>query len=131
MNKIILITSKDEISILDFPELEPGKEIVELDKFRNVIDCDCIEIVRPKFIPKYVNILNNIVMVVDGDGFARKKNVNVLGSIFYGYYEHGCPIVGDVILMTERFTMDGPALYGLSDKDADAILFRLKEIING
>ena len=67
-----------------------------------------IEIVRPK------GLESPFVMVIDEEERLKKKPINVIGSYFYGFQEHGEPIVGDVLLVKEIDTADGRDICGLS-----------------
>lgn len=49
-----------------------------------------------------------VVMVVNENGLNMGLPINAIGSLLYGTPKHGSPIVGDVLLLYEGFTDDGP-----------------------
>jgi len=55
-------------------------------------------------------------------GLLQELPINLVGSVMYGFLEHGQPIVGDIIFMREDFGPDGPDLFGLSDDDISYLL---------
>lgn len=129
MKKMVLITTKNEVSVLDYPVEMPGDYMGELRGFYKAISCDCIEIVRPRYMSSFLEKYEGLVMVVDEDGHMNRKQMNIIGSLFYGTPEHGSPIAGDILLMTEEITFDGPALAGLGEEWAESIAKNLQELV--
>ena len=60
-----------------------------------------IEISRPSGLP------HPFVMIVDDEGKLKGKAVNKMGSLIYGYAEHGKSIVGDAVIIKEIEDVDG------------------------
>lgn len=102
--KGIVITAKDEISIREFdrPLYQSVGEAVG----------GYIEIVHP------IGLNRPFVMIVNEEGLLLNLELNALGSLMYGTLAHGNPIVGDLVVMKEGWTEDGPDLVGLTDEEA-------------
>lgn len=129
MKKMILITTKNEVSVIDYPIEAPGDYMGELRGFYKAISCDCIEIVRPRYMSSFLENYEGLVMVVDEEGMVHSKQMNIIGSLFYGTPHHGSPIVGDILLTTEEIGFDGPALAGLEEERAEDIEKNLQELV--
>lgn len=127
MKKMILITTKNEVSVIDYPIEAPGDYMGELRGFYKAISCDCIEVVRPRHMSRFLEGCEGLVMVVDEEGLMNRKQINIIGSLFYGTPEHGSPIVGDILLTTEEIGFDGPALAGMEEERAKDIEKQLQE----
>ena len=130
MKKMILVTTKNEVSVLDYPVRKPGDYMKELRGFYKAISCDCIEIVRPKYTLRSIDDCKGLVMVIDEEGLMNLKQVNIVGSLFYGTPVHGHPIVGDILFMVEEMSFDGPALAGLDEERAEAIANQIRALVN-
>jgi hypothetical protein len=50
-----------------------------------------MEIVKPVGLPNYC-------LVVDDEGLLKNKLINMVGSNWYGFFKHGQPIVGDILV---------------------------------
>ena len=75
-----------------------------------------IEIVRPKGLP------HPYCMIVDEEGRLKNKLINEIGSVLYQTHMHSEPIVGDVAIVKEVDTEDGPDLCGLSESEVNYVL---------
>lgn len=106
-------------------DIEKGTQHVEvrqvnpnvgkLQMLYEMIGTDIVEIVRPQYLP------DPYVMVVDEEGLLRDTPVmNPVGSLLYGTYEHGQPIVGNIVFMFEKFGSDGPDLFWMTEEEARA-----------
>lgn len=86
----------------------------------------CIEIVHPQGLkPPYC-------MIVNDEGLLKKLPLNRAGSLLYGTQFHGSPIVGDIVIMAEGWTPEGPDIIGIPEERAEKVAqefiksFRLK-----
>ena len=52
--------------------------------------------------------------------------LNIMGSLWYGTLEHGHPIVGDIVVLKQGMTDDGPDIVGLEEDD----IRKIKQIVN-
>ncbi len=59
-----------------------------------------------------------LVMIVNEEGRLRQLPVNQTASVLYGFLIHRQPIVGNVVIMQEVMTDDGPDIRGLDMKSA-------------
>lgn len=78
-----------------------------------LVKTDIIETVHPKYLPE------PYVMIVDEEGLLRDTPVmNPVGSLLYGTYEHGQPIVGNIVFMRMDFGPEGPDLSWMDEDEA-------------
>jgi len=82
--KAIFITTKDDVSIVEVNTCPDSSEIIE--KIGGYM-----EIVYPKCLPGYC-------LLVDDEGLLKGKEFNYYGSFWYGFFSHGNPIVGDILV---------------------------------
>ena len=80
-----------------------------------------IEVVHPRGLPQ------PYCMVVNEEGLLQGLPHNAHGSLLYGTPEHGHPIVGDIVIMQEGWTDEGPDIVGLSDDDVGRIITLLSK----
>ena len=80
-----------------------------------------IELVRPR------GLARPFVMIVNDEGLLLDLPLNRLGSILYETHKHGSPIVGNVVIMKEGMTSNGPDIIGLGPEDGDVLLRDLRE----
>lgn len=91
----------------------------EFKWFANQIGCEWIEVVHPKY-SKYS-------LVIDEEGRLKPNYINLLASAMYGTFEHGEPIVGNVLLMKEELINGEYDLTGFSLVEANKIKEELEE----
>lgn len=106
--KGIVITAEDKISLQEFDR--------PLHRSLGKAVGGYIEVVHP------VGIKHPFLMVVNEDGLRLELPLNAIGSVLYGTLAHGHPIVGDIVIMKEGWTEDGPDVVGLTDKEAKDFL---------
>lgn len=70
-----------------------------------------IEIVHPKGLPR------PLCFICNEEGLLKDLPMNAVGSLWYGTLQHGCPIAGNIVVMKEGMTDDGPDIVGLTDGD--------------
>ena len=63
-----------------------------------------IEIVRPRGLPW------PFCMIVDEEGRLKRKAINEIGSALYQAGQHKEPIVGDIAIVKEVETKEGPSI---------------------
>ena len=62
------------------------------------------------------------LFLCDEEGLLKDRPViNFLGSWMYGTQEHGEPIVGDIMIVKQVMTPDGPSFDGMPESEADVI----------
>lgn len=78
-----------------------------------MIDTDIVERVRPMYLPE------PYVMMIDENGLLRDNPVmNPVGSLLYGAYEHGNPIVGNIVFIRQDYGPEGPDLFWMTEDEA-------------
>lgn len=88
--KGVVITTADEVSVRDFA--------APLNKSLGAVVGGYIELVHPQGLqPPYC-------MIVNEEGLLKDLPLNRAGSLLYGTQFHGSPIVGDIVIMAERWT---------------------------
>ena len=102
--KGILITTKNKMTVHDFPDNVPLYKATG-----DVIGG--FEIVHP------VNLPSPYCMIVDDEGLLKNLPRNAVGCGLYGTKEHGSPIVGDIVLLKDVMTSSGPDIGYLNDED--------------
>lgn len=91
-------------------ELKPKKYLYQ--SMADAIGAELVEIVQPKFLD------DQYCIVCDECGLLKPNpQINIAASWLYGYQEHDCPIVGDIIIMKNVFTDNGIDTVGLDDVD--------------
>lgn len=86
--KTVKITTGNEISIVDV-------DFANYKSIQNEIGCDLFEIVKTRKMWDYFG--KPVVMLVDEEGLCKYLPVNFMGSHFYRSFQHGSPIVGDIV----------------------------------
>jgi len=117
--KAIKITIEGNISVMELPNDQPLYVSVRAEIGGRM------EHVRPR------GLDDPYCMIVDEEGLLKNLPLNAVGSILYGTAEHGCPIVGDILIMQDGFRDGEPDIVGLDDQDAEFLsemLMMLKEL---
>jgi len=108
-NYAVKIVPDQGASVIEAPDGLP------LNWFYRQIDCSTIETVRPDGLP------DGLLMVIDEMGKIKDRPINIVPSVWYGYFRHGDPIVGPVLVVREELTAEGLDLAGLNKELADEI----------
>lgn len=121
--KIIRIKTDNTIQVLQYPEENDPR--IENEKLRKFIgeSCEVLEHVRPRRLYEELGASvkptrfkgDCVGMLIDDNGIANKLPVNLSASWLYGADVHGCPIVGDVLIIGEYWEGDGISFCGLSE----------------
>lgn len=110
--KGIVVTPSDEICIADFgsPLYETvGKAVGGF-----------IEIVHP------IGLCPPYCMVVNDEGATIPLPENRIGCILYASYFHGVPICGNIVILKEGLTDDGPDFVPMEEKELQSMFSLLK-----
>ena len=79
-----------------------------------------IEVVHPRGLDRpYCFVCNE-------EGILMDLTMNIIGSLWYGTLEHGHPIVGNIVVLKEGMTDDGPDIVGLEEDD----IRKIKKIVD-
>lgn len=84
-----------------------------------------IEVVHPRGLDRpYCFVCNE-------EGILMDLAMNIIGSLWYGTLEHGHPIVGDIVVLKQGMTDDGPDIVGLEEDDIRKIKQMVADISGG
>lgn len=84
-----------------------------------------IEVVHPRGLkPPFCFICNE-------EGLLQNLPLNPIGCVWYRTAEHGHPIVGNIVVMKEGMTDDGPDIVGLTDEEITEIKAMAAELSGG
>lgn len=104
--KTLKITMDNKISVIDV-------DVNNIEDLQNAIGGGLVEPVRTQKLWDYFKA--PVIMLVDEEGLLKNLPFNFFGSVMYGCTAHGCPIVGDLILVLEV----GEQWTGLGDVDSE------------
>ena len=113
--KGVVVTTDNQVEIRDFGE--------PLYKTVGEAVGGYIEIVHP------MGLVDPLVMIVNEEGLLHELPVNLIGSLLYGAFYHGQTIVGNIVVMKEGMTIDGPDLVGLEDGEAEKLAEKFKDFL--
>ena len=74
-----------------------------------------IEVVRAKALE------GPLCFICNEEGLMKELPVNLIGSVWYGAARHGYPIVGNIVVMKEGWTDEGPDIVGLEDDEIEKV----------
>lgn len=84
-----------------------------------------IEVVHPR------GLKHPLCFICNEEGLIRDLPLNPLGSLWYGTLEHGCPIAGNIVVMKEGITEEGPDIVGLTEDEIRQIKAMALELSGG
>lgn len=128
---MIKITTDNQISIHDFPE---GSCAEQNNILREHIGpaCELYEHVMPKRLYKELGAPSArkscVSMLVDEEGYYHGLEVNLVGSWLYETDKHGYPILGNILIVGEKWEGDGISFCGLSADQFDQLFPKLEKI---
>ena len=129
--KMIKITTDNQISIHDFPEgtfSEQNKVLREHIGFK----CELYEHVMPKRLYEELGAPrtrgNCVSMLIDEDGYYHELEKNLVGSWLYETEKHGHPILGNILIVGERWEKNGISFCGLSAEQFNQLFPQLRRI---
>ena len=124
--KMVLVTTGNEIKVLDYPTAEAGDYMAELRGFYKTISCDSVECVHPSLLYEIFDDTEGMIMLVDEMGLINGKRINPVASFLYGMHHHGQPIVGDVLFVSTEQTFDGVDWVGIEEKRAEKFAKKMR-----
>lgn len=104
--KTLKITTDDKISVIEV-------DTNDIKGLQNAIGGGLVEPVKTQKLRDYFKA--PVLMLVDEEGLLKNLPLNFFGSVMYGTLTHGCPIVGDLILILQV----GEQWTGLGDVDSE------------
>ena len=133
--KIIRISTKNEISLHDYPA---GTYNEQNKALRDLIGprCELYEHVMPKRL--YTELGGSrkistekgecVSMLIDEEGHYHDLEMNLVGSYLYEMEKHGCVIVGNILIVGEVWSGDGIDFCGISDSQFESLYHKLKTL---
>lgn len=133
---IIRIATNNEISIHPYPKCKNYSE-ENSALYQLIGDCDMIEHVMPKRLYSEVGGSNKVSqiegscvsMLIDEEGLLKYKDINVVASYLYESDRHGSPIVGNVLIVGEKWERNGFSFCGISEIQFNTIFPKLKGLV--
>lgn len=136
MNLIRISTDLD----LTVHEFSDGTYDQQNEALRRLIGkhCDIYERVMPKRLyselhmeRKATNIPGQCVsMLVDEEGGLKELETNIVGSYLYETDRHGCPIVGNILFVGEKWVGDGIDFCGIEDAVLESLKQQLDDLLS-
>jgi hypothetical protein len=115
--KGIVLTTDEEMYVKEFEQ--PLYKSVG-----DVVD-GWIEIVHPK------GLQHPFCFICNEEGLIRELPLNPMGCVWYGTFQHGSPICGNIVVMKEGMTEEGPDIVGLMPEEIQKIKAMILDISGG
>ena len=135
--KLIKISTDLELSVHEFPD---GGYAKQNEALRNLIgnNCRIYERVMPERLytelhmtAKLSNIPGRSVsMLSDEEGRLKENEPNLIGSYLYKMDQHGCPIMGNILFVGEKWTRDGIDFCGIEDSTFEELEQQLIHMVD-
>ncbi len=116
MGKALKIDTKQNITVVDLEEPLYTAIQKEIGGY--------FQEVRTNRLPE------NHVMLVDEEGLLKELPFNAFGSFLYGIDRHNQAIVGDILIMKTKMTVEGPDLMTLSIEEVGKLSRIFEPMIN-
>lgn len=111
MNKHVVICRTDG-TVEDMTMTEQHRA----DWYAKQIGADLVQAVYPN------GLKDPYMFLCDEEGLLKEKPmINFLGSWMYETQDHGQPIVGDIIIVKQVMTDEGPDFDGMPESEADVL----------
>ena len=129
--KMIKITTENQISVHDFPE---GSFEAQNEAIREHIGpkCELYEHVMPRRLYSELHASrkrgNGVSMLVDEDGYYHNLPENIVASWLYESDKHGYPILGNVLIVGEKWEESGISFCGISEDQFELLFQQLRKI---
>lgn len=135
MGKMILITTDDQVKKLEYPE--------DLGSWKNLIayignKCDLLERVQPNRLYTEIGAGfeikkvpgSKVSMLVDEEFLYHcdKTKLNKIASYLYETDLHGYPILGNALIIGEKYGNAGIEFCGMSEEQFDLVFSKLTEL---
>ena len=133
---LIRISTDLEMTVHDFPSGSYSEQNEALRKYIGST-CETYEHVMPKRLYTVLGGSNKVTkepgncigMLVDGEGILRDLDTNIVGCYLYETDKHGCPIVGNILIIGETWNVDGIDFCGISEQQFNLLYPKLEELV--
>ena len=134
-NNILKIHTNNKVEILPMPQ----GDISEVNhQLRALIgkNCSIYECVRPKRLYNFLGAKvkatsipgQAVSMLVDENFLFQDLPLNLVGSFLYETDRHGSPILGDILIVGERWTSDGIEFCGIDEEELQRLFAQITKI---
>lgn len=134
--KIIRISTDNELSVHEFPD---GTHEEQNQFLRELIGNDCCiyEHVMPDRLYTELHMFDRpskipgqcVSMLTDEEGRLKENVPNLIGSYLYRTEQHGCPIMGNILFVGEKWCRDGIDFCGIEDSVFELLELELRNLI--
>lgn len=135
--KIIRVSTEMELSEHEFPEGSYSRQNAVL---RELIgnDCNIYEHVLPERLYKEMHMIGQVTnvpgqcvsMLVDEEGMYKRSRSNLIGSYLYGTDVHGYPIMGNILIVGEKWGDEGIDFCGIEKSVFEPLQQQLNDMIS-
>ena len=137
MKKLVKLAADGTVSVHDYPE-GGYRETHPVLTLLIGSSCGTIEHVRPRYlytdwggVIKAVDPYETegmVSMLIDEEGMYHDLPVNNVASLLYGFFDHGHPIVGNVLFVGEVLVGGDLNFCGIDDEQVEVLTDFLKTI---
>ena len=135
--KLIKISTDLELTVHEFPS---GGYAEQHQILRNLIgeDCRIYEHIMPNRLYSELRMKNCptrvpgqcVSMLIDEEGLLKENEPNVIGSYLYETDIHGHPIMGNILIVGEKWGSDGIDFCGIEDSAFEELEGQLNDLIS-
>lgn len=133
---LIRITTDLDLTVHEFPD---GTYDQQNEALRRLIGqhCDIYEHVMPKRLYTKLGVKRTpsnipgrcVCMLVDEEGGLKELEPNMAGSYLYETDKHGNPILGNILLVGEKWDREGLDFCGIDDAVFESLKLQLDSVI--
>lgn len=134
--KLIRISTYLELSEHEFPT---GSYVRQNEYFRELIGngCRIYEHVKPCRLYTELHMKDSptnipgqcVSMLIDEEGALKENTPNMIGSYLYETDKHGCPIMGNILLVGEKWSDEGIDFCGIDESALRSLESKLNDMI--
>ncbi len=134
--KIIKISTNLELTVHEFPT---GTYEQQNKFLRGLIGnyCDIYEHVMPARLYIELHMRKQatkiagqcVSMLIDEEGLLKENTPNLIGSYLYETDKHGCPIMGNILFVGEKWNNKGIDFCGIADSTFELLELQLNNMI--
>lgn len=133
---LIKISTNLELSVHEFP----GGSHEEQNQFLQELignNCRIYEHVMPDRLYTELHMFDHpskipgqcVSMLIDEESRIKENKQNLIGSYLYRTEQHGCPIMGNILFVGEKWSGDGIDFCGIDDRVFELLELELKNLI--
>ncbi len=133
---LIKISINLELSVHEFP----GGSHEEQNQFLQELignNCRIYEHVMPDRLYTELHMFDHpskipgqcVSMLIDEESRIKENKQNLIGSYLYRTEQHGCPIMGNILFVGEKWSGDGIDFCGIDDRVFELLELELKNLI--